>query len=96
MYSKTCCTRHNPAESLPLGKFSLKLLSYEAISSAEIQHMALTKPHRWALWAPKPVKAKGTAKAFAAGDAIHRKTGVNQILKNAIKASIKNDLGHVR
>lgn len=57
--------------------------------------MALKKPHRWLLWAPKPIKAKGTAKAFAAGDAIHRKTGVNQILKNAVKASIKNDPSHV-
>jgi hypothetical protein len=53
--------------------------------------MALLNDTRWGLFGPKPITAKGTATAFAAGDAVFKRTGVNQSLKDAVKLSIAND-----
>lgn len=53
--------------------------------------MALLNDTRWGLIGPKPISAKGTNKAFAAGAAVFKRTGVNQNLKNAVKLSIAND-----
>lgn len=58
--------------------------------------MALLNDTRWALWSPKPITAKGTAKAFAAGDAMFRRTGINPALKNAVKLSLINDRNRAR
>ncbi|MEC7819199.1 MAG: hypothetical protein VX454_11130 [Pseudomonadota bacterium] len=53
--------------------------------------MALLKHPRWAFLAPKPVANKGTVKAFAACDALYRRSGVNQHLKNAVKLAIMSE-----
>jgi hypothetical protein len=43
-------------------------------------------------WAkPKPISAKGTAAALAAGDRMYKKAGVSPALKDIVKLSIQND-----
>jgi hypothetical protein len=54
--------------------------------------MALTRPTLWGLLKPKPVDAKGTAAAFAAGDRVFKKTGgATPALKQIVKLSLDND-----
>jgi len=50
--------------------------------------MALLNDNRWQLWKPKPVSSKGTARALAVGDAVFKKTGINQNLKNGMVKAI--------
>lgn len=50
--------------------------------------MALLDHSKWRFWAPKPVSSKGTAKAFAAGDAMFQRKGINPTLKAAMKKAI--------
>lgn len=47
--------------------------------------------HAPRLWGIKPISAKGTAKALAAGDRVFAKTGVTPDLKRVLKLSIDND-----
>lgn len=49
-------------------------------------------------WGPKPVDAKGTAAAYAAGGRVFKRTGVTPALKNVVKLSLDNDkkAGRVR
>lgn len=50
--------------------------------------MALINDLYKGVFGPKPIKAKGTAKAFAAGDAMFKRTGINPHLKAAMKKAI--------
>jgi hypothetical protein len=58
--------------------------------------MALLTDTRWKFWFAKPITARGTAKAFAAGDAMFKRTGINPHLKAAVKRSIVNDKNRAR
>lgn len=53
--------------------------------------MALLNPPRFGLLSPKPINAKGTARAFAAGDRAFKQTGVTPNLKRVVKLSLVND-----
>lgn len=53
--------------------------------------MALMDHRGWSFSSSKSINARGTAKAFAAGDAVFQRTGVNPVLKDAIKQSIASE-----
>ncbi|MFN4095293.1 MAG: hypothetical protein ACK4GG_00810 [Sphingomonas sp.] len=53
--------------------------------------MASLNPPRFGLFGPKPINAKGTAKAFAAGDRVFKRTGVPDNLKRIVQLSLVND-----
>lgn len=40
---------------------------------------------------PKPISSKATAMAFAYGDTVYKRDGVNQKLKEAVKAAIRSE-----
>ncbi|MCD2324998.1 hypothetical protein LQ953_13320 [Sphingomonas sp. IC-56] len=47
--------------------------------------------HAPRLWGPKPINAKSTATALAAGKKVFAKTGVTPDLKRILRLSIEND-----
>lgn len=53
--------------------------------------MTLLNDSRWRLWKPKPISSKGTARALAVGDAVFKRTGVNQNLKDGMLRAILAD-----
>ena len=53
--------------------------------------MALTRPTLWGLLGPKPLKSKGTAAAFAAGDRVVKSKGTPSALSQIVKLSLDND-----
>lgn len=50
--------------------------------------MALLNTTRWWALKPKPISSKGTARALAVGDAVFKKTGINQNLKDGMVKAI--------
>lgn len=53
--------------------------------------MAMLNHSAWWPRKPKPISSNGTAKAFAAGDAMFKRTGVNANLKAAMKKALRAD-----